>query len=215
MALLQEKDRKYLEEKFEKELKDPVNIKIFVSETNPGLANENMALIEEIVSISKMLNWSKHDINDELGKKYNIKYSPTTIVDDDKETYNGRIRFQGIPAGYEFMSFIESIVDVSRKENDMSDEIKEQVKKLTVPVNIDVYITHSCPHCPNAVMTAHKLAQLNENITAQMIDASEFPELSNEHKVFSVPHIYVNDKINFVGALPHEQYLAKVLEIQK
>ena len=86
---------------------------------------------------------------------------------------------------------------------------------MTVPVNIDVYITHSCPHCPNAVMTAHKLAQLNENITAQMIDASEFPELSNEHKVFSVPHIYVNDKINFVGALPHEQYLAKVLEIQK
>ncbi len=52
----------------------------------------------------------------------------------------------------------------------------------------------------------------NENIIADTVEASEFPELSQRFHVMSVPKIVVNDKTEFVGALPEERYLQEVLK---
>ena len=214
MTLLQEKDKQYLKTKFENELLKPIKILVFVSDESSGFCNENIEMVKEVAELSSLIEWSKHDINDEVAKEYGIKYTPTTILTDLEGIYQGRIIFQGIPAGYEFSSFIEGIIDVSKRDNNLKEEIKQKLKDLNFPVNIDVYITHACPHCQNAVMTAHKFAQLNENITAKMIDAKEFPELASEHKIFSVPHTYINDKIDFVGALPVNEFLDKIFQIR-
>ncbi len=52
----------------------------------------------------------------------------------------------------------------------------------------------------------------NEHIIADTVEASEFPELSQRFRVMSVPKIVVNDKTEFVGALPEERYLQEVLK---
>jgi len=52
----------------------------------------------------------------------------------------------------------------------------------------------------------------NEHITADTVEATEFPELSQRFRVMSVPKIVVNEKIEFVGALPEERYLKEVLK---
>ncbi len=52
----------------------------------------------------------------------------------------------------------------------------------------------------------------NPNIIADTVEASEFPELSQRFRVMSVPKIVVNDKTEFVGALPEERYLREVLK---
>ncbi|BDG62114.1 hypothetical protein caldi_32040 [Caldinitratiruptor microaerophilus] len=50
-------------------------------------------------------------------------------------------------------------------------------------------------------------------MVADMVEANEFPELSERFGVMSVPHTVVNDgKVMFVGALPERQFLQKVLE---
>lgn len=52
----------------------------------------------------------------------------------------------------------------------------------------------------------------NEHIVADTIEASEFPHLSQQYRVMSVPKIVVNEKVEFVGALPEERYLREVLK---
>ncbi len=52
----------------------------------------------------------------------------------------------------------------------------------------------------------------NEHIIADTVEASEFPQLSQRFRVMSVPKIVVNDKIEFVGALPEERYLKEVMK---
>ncbi len=53
----------------------------------------------------------------------------------------GKVRFFGIPSGYEFATLIEDIVDVSRGETDLQPKTKEALAALTEDVRIQVFTT--------------------------------------------------------------------------
>jgi len=59
---------------------------------------------------------------------------------------------------------------------------------------------------------AQKLAMENEHVTADVVEASEFPELSQRYRVMSVPKMVVNEKFQFLGALPEDRYLKEVMK---
>ena len=54
------------------------------------------------------------------------------------------------------------------------------------------------------------MAVESEHVTADVIEASEFPDLSRRYNVRGVPKIVINDTTEFVGALPEAEYLAHV-----
>ena len=49
---------------------------------------------------------------------------------------------------------------------------------------------------------AHQMAIEFPHITADIIEANEFPELSQRYAVSGVPKTIINDKVAFVGAYP-------------
>ena len=51
----------------------------------------------------------------------------------------------------------------------------------------------------------------NANITADVIEASEFPELARRYQVMAVPKTVVNNKVEFLGSVPEATFLAQVL----
>jgi len=61
------------------------------------------------------------------------------------------------------------------------------------------------------VRLAQHMAIASPHITAQCIDANEFPELSQRYQVMAVPKIVINDAVEFEGALPERDFLAAVL----
>ena len=79
------------------------------------------------------------------------------------------------------------------------------------PVHIQVFITPTCPYCSRAVQLAHKLALENDFIVADMIEAIEFPHLSNRYQVQAVPKADINEKVQFEGALPEPAFVDYVL----
>jgi hypothetical protein len=58
---------------------------------------------------------------------------------------------------------------------------------------------------------AHKFAVENDLIRADVIDLNEFPQLAIKYSVMGVPKIVVNEKIEFVGAVPENMFLEHVL----
>lgn len=54
------------------------------------------------------------------------------------------------------------------------------------------------------------MAMANPNITADAIDATEFPELSRRYQVQAVPKIVINDRVEFTGAQPEPKFLEAV-----
>ncbi|MBI2887724.1 MAG: thioredoxin family protein [Chloroflexi bacterium] len=47
-------------------------------------------------------------------------------------------------------------------------------------------------------------------VRAEVIEATEFPELVRRYQVRAVPRTVINDKIAFDGAVPERQFLAQV-----
>ncbi|PYO38064.1 MAG: hypothetical protein DMD86_01215 [Candidatus Rokuibacteriota bacterium] len=56
------------------------------------------------------------------------------------------------------------------------------------------------------------MAIASPRITAECIEATEFPELSQRYRVMAVPKIVINDALQFEGAIPEKDFLGAVLQ---
>jgi glutaredoxin-like protein len=176
--------------------------------------NEILTLLSELAP-EDMLNvtvYNKEEGSPEF-EKYNVSRYPTIVLHGDKE-YN--VIFTGIPSGYEFGSLVEDILDISARKVTLKKENLEKIEKIDKPIKIQVFVTPTCPYCPAAVRLAHKLAMANPNITGEMVEATEFPQLAQKFFVMGVPKIVVNDgAVQFEGAVPEDHFVEKILEAYK
>jgi predicted DsbA family dithiol-disulfide isomerase len=60
---------------------------------------------------------------------------------------------------------------------------------------------------------AHRLAMASDLITADMVDATEFPQLSNKYQVYGVPRTVIEDVIHVEGAVPEAHLLGELLKV--
>ena len=59
---------------------------------------------------------------------------------------------------------------------------------------------------------AHAFALANPNVKAEVIECQEFPEVAQHYKVSGVPKTVINDKAEFVGAVPDEIFVNAILQ---
>ncbi len=62
-------------------------------------------------------------------------------------------------------------------------------------------------------MLAYQLAMASDLITASMVEASEFPHLSNKYQVYGVPRTVINEVVHIEGALPEVQMITKLMTV--
>ncbi len=194
-----------------KELKAPVKIIMFTQEVECQYCKETRDLAEELSAISDKLTLDVYDFQDDKDKadEFGIDKIPAIIVKGNEKDYG--VRFYGIPSGYEFTSLLESIKHVSTKEAGNANPVPENLKDVKDKVTLKVFVTPTCPYCPGAVISAHKFAIENENVQAEMIEASEFPHLANKYDVMGVPRTVINEKDFIEGAVPENMLMDKIL----
>lgn len=216
MAFISEKDKNYLKGIFDRELLNDVRLLFFTQKSGliiPGVeceyCKETGNLLKELSETSSKIKLEVYDFmtDEENVKKYNIKRIPAIIIAGE-EDYG--IRFYGIPSGYEFSSIIETIIDVSKKETKLSKDIKERLAKINKEVNVQVFVTPTCPYCPRMVHTAYQFALESKYITAEGIEVIEFPQLGNYYNVSGVPKTVINDKEEIIGAVPETIFLESI-----
>jgi|YelNatPaOPRAMG01_1025707.scaffolds.fasta_scaffold25872_3 glutaredoxin-like protein len=210
MVILKDKDREFVRSKFEKELEGEVRIIYFTQDFECEYCAETGELLKEVASLSNKIRMETYDFerDQDKARKWNIDKIPATLLFGQRE-YG--VRFFGVPSGYEFATLLEDIVDVSRGVSRLSRQTKEALASIRVPIHIKVFVTPTCPYCPRAVRIAHQMAIETEYVTADMIEAIEFPQLANKYGVMAVPKVIINDLVSFEGALPEPQFLHYVM----
>lgn len=210
MSLLKDKMRRELEERFKK-LSGGVKLVVFTQKIECSYCEQNRRLAEEIASLSPKIDLEVYNfaLDKEKVNQYKIDKIPAIVVEGEKD-YG--IRFYGIPGGYEFNSFISSIMEVSSNDSGLSPDLKAKIAQIRQPVHIQVFVTLTCPYCPSAVQMAHKIALENDHITADMIEASEFSPLANKYGVMGVPKTIINEKIQFEGAVSEPLFVDQVIK---
>lgn len=195
-------------------MKDGISIVLFTKATDCESCEPTLQIISEVAELSEKIKVSVYDLEKDLEfvQKYNIEMAPSFIILDKDDQYKG-VKFNGIPAGHEFNSFLSALVEMSGTESEVPADFAARVAKIDKPINIKVFVTMSCPHCPGAVQKAHKLAMMNKNIVGEMIEAQTFYELSEKFNVSGVPKIVINDEIELVGNQPIEAFLSSIESI--
>jgi thiol-disulfide isomerase/thioredoxin len=124
---------------------------------------------------------------------------------------DSRIRFLGMPGGYEFISLVQAITLAGGRASQLSDASRERLATVDQPVTMHVFTTPSCPHCPRAVTMAHEMAFASPHVRAFAVEATEYPDLARRYRVTGVPKTVVDDDIEILGALPEEDFVTQAL----
>ncbi len=216
MPLLKEEDKEYLTKLFSERLKNKVKIVMFTQKLECEYCKPTEDILKEIAELSDKIELEIHNFIEEkeVADKYHVDKIPAVLIlGEDGKDY--KVRFFGIPSGYEFTSLVEDIIDISREETDLTPETKDKLSKIDKPIHIQVFVTPTCPYCPSAVRIAHKLAIENDFIRSDMIESIEFPYLANKYGVYGVPKVIINEEIEFEGALPESTFVSFVEEAYK
>jgi glutaredoxin-like protein len=193
-------------------MEGPVKALLFKSDKNCDYCSTAEQMLKELSEIEGKITFEVHNLESEMAEKYRIDLAPSIVLLNPDGDDKG-VRFLGIPAGHEFGTLLQDIVSFSKGAlPELSEDSIKKIEAISSPVDIKVFVTTTCPYCPRAVITAHNIAMANKNITAYMVEANEFTELSKKYGVSSVPQIVINDKVTFVGAYPEGQYVDQVLK---
>ena len=170
------------------------------------------SLLSELAATNEHIDLEVHDVAVEptLAEEFEIERVPATLIAGPGA--QGSLRVFGLPSGYEFATLLEDLIDVSSGGDDLSAEAHEALGNLNREVHLQVFVTPTCPHCPSAARTAHKLAMASPRVTADVIVANDFPELAERYDVTAVPKVVIDDERGFVGALPEDEFVAAVFE---
>jgi glutaredoxin-like protein len=195
------------------EMKNDVDLVLFVGEEHHcEHCDSTKQLLSEITALSKKLTLRYYDIDEdnELADELSIDKIPAIVVigKDEEGDVDYGIKYFGIPAGHEFSSLIQSILMVSSADSGLSEVSKQFLSSLDKEITLQVFVTPSCPYCPQAVILAHKLALESPFIQSSMVEAIEFPELSQKYGVSGVPHTLINEGVAAeIGAIPEEKLI--------
>ena len=210
MSLIPDDKKDLLRNELKEKMENPVKIVMFTQEIECKFCSDTRQLAQEFATLSDKITVEVYDfiVNADKAKEYCIDKIPALAIIGAKD-YG--VRIYGIPYGYELQTLIEAVVNVSRGRTDISDKTKAILAEVKAPVHIQVFVTLTCPHCPVAAAVAHKLAIESPMIRADVIDASEFPQLAQKYSVIGVPKVVINEKVEFVGAFNEDLFAEHVL----
>ncbi|MEN3183580.1 MAG: thioredoxin family protein [Atribacterota bacterium] len=208
---LEDKDRRALEAYLRENLVRPVTLRFFTQELECATCRDVRMLLEEVAALSPLLSLVTHNflLEKDTALAFRIDKIPAFTVEGERD-YG--IRFFGIPSGYEFSGFVETLACVSRGTTDLSESTKAFLKTLTRDVHIQVFVTPTCPFCPQAVVLSHKMALEGERVSSSMVEILEFPHLAYRYGVRAVPKIVINETVAIEGAVPEAFLVQKIIE---
>jgi len=139
MAIIRDDDATEIRERL-REMVEPVKLIHFTQELNLEYGLETRKLLEEVAALSDKRTLDVHNflIDKEKVAEYSVDKVPATVIRNGKD-YG--IRFYGIPAGYEFSTFLDAILNVSKGDSGLKLESKEKLAAVTQSLHLEVFVT--------------------------------------------------------------------------
>jgi glutaredoxin-like protein len=189
---------------------NPVRLVVFTQDSECRYCKEATEIARQVAGLSDRLWVEVHDLQKDTAQaaEYRVDKAPAICVTGDK---NYGIRYYGVPSGYEFSTLLALIELVGRRDSGLKPEARARLAGLASPVDLQVFVTLTCPVCPLAAGVAASLAVERDNISLSIVNATEFPQLAGLYNVMAVPRTVVNRGYAFEGALNEDRFIDEVL----
>ncbi|HCM89395.1 MULTISPECIES: FAD-dependent oxidoreductase [Vagococcus] len=171
---------------------------------------ELASFTKEFSDLSDKLIYHSVDkgVDKALEEKINLTRMPSLAILNNANEFTG-IKFSGVPSGHELNSLVLAVYNVGSSGQEMKAETKTRIENLK-KAKIEICVSLSCHLCPDVVAACQRIASVNHNVTAEMIDTSLFPELKKEKKIMSVPAVIINGEQVIFGSKTLEEILTEL-----
>jgi glutaredoxin-like protein len=210
MALLADDDTQYLRDSFANLAAD-VTVTVVTRQRSalvmPGAdaaapedaSAEVKQIVDEVAATARRVKVEHVDVVADSERADALAGGRVPAIVFSSPTSKGRLRYYGLPAGYEMSTLIAALTDLGSGESMVPAEIAAELGKLERDVHIQVFVTPSCPHCPAMARAAFQLAMASARITADVVEVQEFPDVARRYEIRGVPMTVVNDGEPLMG----------------
>ncbi len=147
------------------------------------------------------------DLTHEKARQMGIDHSPTLVFDPDR--YN--VRWLGAPLGEEGRIFLEVLLRIGTGNSDLNEAAMGVLKKIDQPRRVKVFVSASCPYCPQQALNALKAAVARpEIVSLEIIDIQANADLADQYGAHSVPQTFANDVLIAMGAQTEELFMTSL-----
>jgi thioredoxin reductase (NADPH) len=154
----------------------------------------------------------EYGLGHELATKWGIQSSPTLVLAPEKYT----VKWLGAPLGEEGRIFLEALLLIGTGNSQLNPQALQVVQRIDQPRNIKVFVSASCPYCPQQAMNTLKAAIENpDQISLEIIDIQANPDLAQQYAAQSVPQTYANDILIAQGAQTEELFMSSLEKMEQ
>jgi len=154
----------------------------------------------------------EYDLSHELAQEWGIHSSPTLVLAPDK--YN--VKWLGAPLGEEGRIFLEALLLIGSGNSQLNPQALQVAQRIDQPRSVKVFVSASCPYCPQQALNTLKAAIENpKHISLEIIDIQANADLANQYAAQSVPQTYANDMLIAQGAQTEELFMSSLEKMEQ
>jgi thioredoxin reductase (NADPH) len=169
-------------------------------------------MIRSFRNLSRKIEFKEFDLNHKLAKEWNVDRSPTILFDPE----HFPVRYLGVPYGEEGRTLLGAILIIGLRSGNLTEQSLKVLEKIDSPREIKVFVSPTCPYCPEQALVALKaVVEKPELITLQIIDIQCNPDLAEQYSAYSVPQTFANEVLISQGAQPEELFLLSLLKMEQ
>ncbi len=206
--------KKAIKESFLESLKDDVLLEVYTQKGKNDQFNEAaVSLVKAIAELSGKLKVSFHTVGDAQAAKRNVTRSPSVLIAPDKY----RIRYTGAPLGEEGRSFLIAIMMASTGKALLTeDTLKKMTNELREKRDIQVFVSPTCPYCPQQVLSAFSAAIVKPDlVSAEAVEIYENQDLAENLGSLAVPQTFMNGTFTGAGLQPEPMFTETLLTLKE
>lgn len=168
-------------------------------------------IIRAFRELTTKITVKEYDLDHEMAHRLGVESSPTIVIDPDRY----KIRWVGAPMGEEGRSFLEAMIMIGMGRSDLSDQSLGVLKQLEDERQVKVFVSPTCPYCPQQVVNGLKSAiERPDLVSLEIIDIQNRPDLAEKYSAQSVPQAYANEELIGQGAQQEEVFVASLLKME-
>ncbi len=206
--ILPEETKKILKETF-KELTEDVYLELFVKEGDQ-FSEFTEGFLTGISKTTNKINLKIFRSNDQYAKNKAITRFPTLLLNPDKF----KISIVGAPLGEEARTLIMAIVLVSVRGSILSQDAVRRLLHLKEKSVIQVFVSPTCPYCPQQALNAVSAAIARPDIiSVEIIEMYENRDYIDKYHIVTVPFTAINDIPIGTGVRPGEIFVEEVINL--
>ncbi|HTF98952.1 MAG TPA: FAD-dependent oxidoreductase [Nitrospirota bacterium] len=206
--------KKTIKETFIQGFRDDIVLEVY---TKPG-ENEQfndaaVSLVKALGELSNKLKISYHVVGGEQAVKRNVTRTPTILIAPDKY----RIRYTGAPVGEEGRSFLIALMMASTGGTILTEPAVTKInKELKEKRDIQVFVSPTCPYCPQQVLSAFSAAITKPDlVSAEAVEIYENRDLAESLGSLAVPQTFMNGTFTGAGLQPEPWFVESLLSLKE